>query len=109
MTKAQRIRELYKTGQYTTVQIADVVGCRPEYVRVVARQRPASGGMSETERRWRLANAERYAEWRREYAREYQRSRYRNDPEFRAKGNERWRKWYWLGGGRERRAEARAS
>lgn len=42
MSKAARIRALYAEGK-TTREIADEVGCRPEYVRVVARQRDASG------------------------------------------------------------------
>ena len=46
MTKAERIRALYEIGEYTTREIADVIGCRTEYVRVVARQRKG-GSFSE--------------------------------------------------------------
>ena len=47
MTKADHIRQLYD-GTRTTVEIAALVGCLPEYVRVVARQR-IIGGMSKTD------------------------------------------------------------
>lgn len=86
MTKSQRILELYKTGKYTTRQIADVVDCRTEYVRVVARQRRGRS-LSETDLRyiqkkhsglsprdaylahWREINARRSARKRRAEAR----------------------------------------
>lgn len=42
-TKSARIMELFATGKYTPREIAEMVDCRPEYVRVVARQR---NGMS---------------------------------------------------------------
>ena len=42
MTKAERILELAKTGEYTTRQIADVTACGTSYVRVVTRQRKGS-------------------------------------------------------------------
>jgi DNA-binding CsgD family transcriptional regulator len=42
-TKSERIMALYAKGR-TTRQIAETVGCRIEYVRVVARQR--KGGTS---------------------------------------------------------------
>lgn len=50
MTKAQRILELYD-GVRTTNEIAEIVGCLPAYVRVVARQRKSSG-VSESDRRY---------------------------------------------------------
>lgn len=59
MTKSDQIRQLYD-GVRTTREIAEIVGCLPEYVRVVARQK-------------RAANT-RYAK-----------RRYHSDPEFRAK------------------------
>ncbi len=43
MTKADKIRELYATGKYTTTQIGEIVGCSGAYVRVVARQRSKGG------------------------------------------------------------------
>jgi hypothetical protein len=49
-TKSARIMKLYAAGK-TTREIADIVGCRQEYVRVVARQRKG-GGMSEIDRRY---------------------------------------------------------
>lgn len=77
MTKAQQILELYD-GTRTTNEIAGIVGCRPDYVRVVARQRKG-GGQSDIDRRylqtpagrkahldgvrrWRIANPEKYRE-----------------------------------------------
>lgn len=50
-TKAARIMALYKKGMSTT-QIAAKVGCRPEYVRVVARQRKGKG-QSSIDCKWR--------------------------------------------------------
>lgn len=49
MTKAARILELYAKG-LTTREIADRVGCKPEYVRVVARQR--KDGPSRADKRY---------------------------------------------------------
>ena len=40
MNKKQRILRLYDTKR-TPNQIAEIVGCRPEYVRVLARKRKA--------------------------------------------------------------------
>ena len=40
ISKAQRIRALYAQGK-TCNEIAEIVGCRPEYVRVCAQQRVA--------------------------------------------------------------------
>jgi transposase-like protein len=37
-TKSDRIRALYAEGK-SVAEIAEIVGCRPEYVRVAARQR----------------------------------------------------------------------
>ena len=50
MSKSALIMSLYD-GKRTTRQIADIVGCAPEYVRVVARQRKG-GSYSETDRRY---------------------------------------------------------
>ncbi len=55
-SKAQRIRELYAKGM-STREIADRVGCRSEYVRVVARQR-GENGMSEADKRYLQNNRE---------------------------------------------------
>lgn len=53
MTKAQRILRL-NNGKRSTREIADAVGCLPEYVRVVLRQRYRDGQsvMSEADRRY---------------------------------------------------------
>ena len=56
MNKAAKIRELYATGMAVNA-IAAEVGCRPEYVRVVARQR--KGGSSIHDRRYRASDAGR--------------------------------------------------
>lgn len=50
MTKAEKIRKL-NDGKRTISQIAAVMGCLPEYVRVVLRQR-VSGSMSEADNRY---------------------------------------------------------
>lgn len=50
MTKASKIRSLYYAG-LSIKDIAAEVGCRPEYVRVVARQR-MGGGVSHVDRRY---------------------------------------------------------
>lgn len=52
-TKSDQIMALYD-GVRTTKQIAEIVGCRPEYVRVVARQRKGSGS-SEIDLRYRAS------------------------------------------------------
>jgi hypothetical protein len=89
VAKAQRIRELYKAGK-SIREIAEIVGCLPEYVRVVARQRTSASGnpiQEAANRNWRAKHPE------------YDRARFR--------------RWYWERGGRERQAarrvEARAS
>lgn len=50
MSKAARIRDLYAQG-LATGEIAKIVGCRPEYVRVVARQRDEKG-YSRADKTW---------------------------------------------------------
>lgn len=49
-TKAAEIMLLYAKG-LSTKQIGELVGCRPEYVRVVARQRKGRG-VSESDKRY---------------------------------------------------------
>ena len=49
-TKAAEIMLLYAKG-LSTKQIGELVGCRPEYVRVVARQRKGRG-VSENDKRY---------------------------------------------------------
>jgi hypothetical protein len=77
VTKSERIRRLYADGFLTVAEIANLVGCLPEYVRVVARQRK-DGSVSASDRRY-LENGGR------EKQRQYFAARYRNDPQFRAK------------------------
>lgn len=52
-SKASQIRELYD-GVRSTAEIAEIVGCLPEYVRIVARQRK-SGGVSDIDRRYKTS------------------------------------------------------
>lgn len=49
-TKADRIRKLYAAG-FSVQEVARIVGCRDEYVRVCARQR-ADGRRSEIDKRY---------------------------------------------------------
>jgi len=56
MTKADQIRALYAKG-YSVREIAGVIGCREEYVRVCARQR--ANGVSKAEMKWLHNNRER--------------------------------------------------
>jgi len=52
MTKADEIRAIVaEHSSLTTTEIADIVGCLPEYVRVCARQRVE--GASDIDRRYR--------------------------------------------------------
>lgn len=50
-TKAAEIMRLYNHRIFTIQEIAEAVGCKPEYVRVVARQRKGSS-QSEIDRRY---------------------------------------------------------
>lgn len=78
-SKAARIRELYAQG-LGTAEIAKVVGCKPEYVRVAGRQR--KDGPSPHDKRWH--GGEPYRAW----ARQYQSQRWATDPEYRRRNNE---------------------
>lgn len=71
MSKSAVIRHLYAKGCYSVAEIAATAGCRPEYVRTVARQR--KGSVSETDRRYRESSRgkalrQRQAPKRRAYA-----------------------------------------
>lgn len=79
-TKAQRILDLYD-GVRTTREIAAIVGCRPEYVRVVARQRQGTS-MSDIDRRYRSSSLGRAT------FNKYQSHRWATDPEYRRRKNE---------------------
>lgn len=74
-SKTQRILGLYD-GVRTTKEIAEAVGCLPEYVRVVARQRMGQAE-SDIDRRYR------YSPLGRASKRAYRKRRYHSDPEFR--------------------------
>jgi hypothetical protein len=76
MTKAEQIRALWKelpdTSERTRI-IADRVGCRTEYVRVVARQRVGSG-LSAIEKRYvfgRFGSLQAYYRHLNERSKEY--------------------------------------
>lgn len=65
-TKAAQILELYARGDLTTAQIAERVGCLPEYVRVCARQRKGTG-KSNADKRWLEKNPNYNKERMRDY------------------------------------------
>ncbi len=101
MTKAEHILQVYCSLPDTpqrTRRVAEIIGCRPEYVRVVARQR-FGGGASEIDRRYRQSPLGLYIrnEWRKR--------KYRNDPAFRERKLKSDQRWYWERGGREWRRE----
>lgn len=79
MTKKARILELLAKG-HTTREVADIVGCRPEYVRVAGRQRGASG-LGPADIKYMPRQLERQS-WR-----------WRNDPKWRARHCEHVRAW----------------
>lgn len=54
-TKAAEIMRLYAHEIFTIQEIAESVGCKPEYVRVVARQRKGSG-MSANDRKYQQSD-----------------------------------------------------
>lgn len=82
-TKAAKIMALYKKGLSTT-EIAAKVGCRPEYVRVVARQRKGTG-KSQIDRKYASTEKGRAA---------YQRMRDRTRRAYHAVAPEQRRKIY---------------
>ena len=72
MSKASKIRNLYQIG-LTVKEIADEVGCLPEYVRVCARQRTNAWGVSKNDVRYlkkRFGAKTLHEAWRR-YGRHY--------------------------------------
>lgn len=89
-SKASRIRDLYAQG-LGTGEIAKIVGCKPEYVRVAGRQRK-DDYLSSADRTYRINrygsmsayyaahNAERAPNRKAYYAK-----RWKTDPEYRAK------------------------
>ena len=101
VTKAQRILDLYD-GKRTTTEIAKIVGCLPEYVRVVARQREG-GRSSKSDRKYRTSPKGMKKK------KAYERKHYHEDPAFREKHLFRCHRWYWERGGREHKRAARAA
>ena len=90
MSKAARIRELIAQG-VPDKEIAEMVGCLVEYVRVAGHQRTGKG-KTPTEIKYRIkkfgtlqafyaAENDKY----KEYRRDYYRNRYQNDAEYREK------------------------
>ncbi len=78
MSMAGEIRELYdEAGSLTTKDIAEIVGCSPEYVRVCARQRITASGRSAIDDRY-------YAKFVKKYGCSPDTHRYRTDPTYRA-------------------------
>ena len=87
ISKADRIRSLLKQG-YSTKVIADIVGCRDEYVRAV-RQRTDEDGNPITGKAclaWQHAN--------REKRRLRNKERYHTDPEYRARSLAASKRWH---------------
>lgn len=101
MTKAEKIRALYAKDNKTTGEIAKIVGCGPEYVRVVARQR-VDRGKSESDKRYILRRfGDWSAYWRymnegrdKEAVAAYRAKRWREDPEYRRRKYERTARWH---------------
>lgn len=88
-SKASRIRELYAQG-LGTAEIAQLVGCSKEYVRVAGRQRK-DGSNSPADVAWRtktFGSNEAYWKATNERTKDqraaYYRKRYWGDPEYRA-------------------------
>lgn len=89
MSKASQIRELYAQG-LGTAEIARIVGCRMEYVRVAGRQRK-DGSNSSADVAWRTKHfGSNQAYWKANNERTkdrrsaYYRNRYWGDPSYRA-------------------------
>ncbi len=69
MSKAAQIRKLYAQGLGTR-EIADLVGCRVEYVRVAGRQRNLPGGVSVAQAKYEANNPD-YVERRKKAHQRY--------------------------------------
>ena len=88
-SKASRIREFYAQG-LGTAEIASIVGCKPEYVRVAGRQRK-EGSNSVADVAWRtktFGSNEAYWKATNERTKDrraaYYRKKYWGDPAYRA-------------------------
>lgn len=60
-SKAAIIRDLLESTDVSSAEIAQTLGCLDAYVRVV-QHRLLHGGRTPSERNWRAANPDRYAE-----------------------------------------------
>ena len=85
MSKAARIRELLQETDLSNQEIAAEVGCLDAYVRVVQQRLM---GVSH-DRNWRANNLDRYQRSQREY----NKNRYRDDPEYRERKYDATRRW----------------
>lgn len=113
MSKAALIRKRLEQG-LSTHAIAAELGCHDAYVRAV-KQRMLAGGLTAADRRWQASeyrremNRQRSQKYYRKlrgdpelwtkklaHQREYKRWRYHTDPEFRARQNDRVRRWHRL-------------
>lgn len=93
VSKAARIRHLLDQG-FTNSDIAETIGCLPEYVRAVRQRMAGEGGMSVADRNYQI---KRYGsikafftqrnEETRDYRLAYYRKRWREDPDYRASRN----------------------
>ena len=89
MSMAREIRALVaEHGDWTTKQIAAIVGCRPEYVRVCARQRNTASGRSAIDDRY-------HQKFIKENGCAPDTYRYRTDPTYRARRLACFRRWRW--------------
>lgn len=79
MSKAKQIMRLYD-GKRSTREIAAIVGCRPEYVRVVARQRKGKGASEIDVRYLASAKGQRVVRKMLSYKRAYERALYHAVP-----------------------------
>lgn len=73
-TKAAQILRLYALGTLSIREIGEIVGCRPEYVRVVARQRnggPSNADLTYLDKALQVSNFDEFnAAGRKEYRRQ---------------------------------------
>ena len=88
MSMAGEIRAIVAEREtWTTKEIGKIVGCSPEYVRVVARQRITASGRSAIDDRY-------YQKFVEEHGCSPDTHRYRTDPTYRAHRLSYFRKWH---------------
>ena len=107
MSLANEIRILYEPGDKTTTEIAEIVGCSKEYVRVCARQRGTFGRSAIDDRYYdkfvdnhgcapdthRYRSDPEYRKRRQQQVNARRRERRATDPEFRARERQYQRDW----------------